>query len=447
MRPFFDFLMNDARRRLKQGARRSPCAAAALSIVPTGRLVPPECMLEGKAGHKARMSERKARAAQNRLNKRVLIKKAAAVRTEAEALGFRIDEAGRVARQNILQRAPVKAALNLIDKKAQAAVVKQQVRTAETGKNTEGNEKSFRPDTIEPEIPWDEIDASGSTCAFSGDESSLAAPSLSTLSISGSQPCKGVESLQDAPSALPEQGQTAPALCVQEDGENDAALGSSAALLDEIARLEADAARWRAECEEAKAAKHEAEAALAGMKSVLQDRRTSSNDDFRFKKLSSTSKRLARTLADPDMNVSPSAALGIVETLYPERICVLESAQASAEKADRLFRNGRRLLRQLLKLAGEYYETLAEKGDAEARKVFSNDEYAAKESDTTNAGRLGEIRDFVYRGRKIRMNRHLKIGTAADRTRTLRCYFAWIPEEEKIVIGYCGEHLPVAGFS
>lgn len=218
MRPFFDFLMNDARRRLKQGARRSPCAAAALSIAPTGRLVPTECMLEGKAGHKARMSERKARAAQNRLKKRVLIKKAAAVRTEAEALGFRIDDAGRVARQNILQRAPVKAALNLIDKKAQAAVVKLQARTAATGKKNERNEKRFRPDTVEPEIPWDDIDASGSTCAFSGDES-LAAPSLSTLSISGSQPCKGVECLQDAPSDLPEQGQTAPALCVHEEGE------------------------------------------------------------------------------------------------------------------------------------------------------------------------------------------------------------------------------------
>ena len=56
------------------------------------------------------------------------------------------------------------------------------------------------------------------------------------------------------------------------------------------------------------------------------------------------------------------------------------------------------------------------------------------------------MRDFVYGGRKIRMSRHLRIGNAVDRTRTLRCYFAWVPEEGKIVIGYCGEHLPVSNF-
>ncbi len=43
------------------------------------------------------------------------------------------------------------------------------------------------------------------------------------------------------------------------------------------------------------------------------------------------------------------------------------------------------------------------------------------------------------------MEQHLKIGVAADTSKTLRCYFAWLAEERRLVIGYCGEHLPVSG--
>ena len=42
------------------------------------------------------------------------------------------------------------------------------------------------------------------------------------------------------------------------------------------------------------------------------------------------------------------------------------------------------------------------------------------------------------------MEQHLKIGIAADTSRTLRCYFAWLADERKLVIGHCGEHLPVS---
>lgn len=91
MRPFFDPLMQDARRRLKQ-ASRTALTAAPRVLMALGE--PSDCMLEGKAGRKARMAARKERAAQNRLNKRILIKKAAAMRAEASSLGFRIDEAG-----------------------------------------------------------------------------------------------------------------------------------------------------------------------------------------------------------------------------------------------------------------------------------------------------------------------------------------------------------------
>ena len=62
MRPFFDPLMQDARRRLKQ-ASRTALTAAPRVLMALGE--PSDCMLEGKAGRKARMAARKERAAQN----------------------------------------------------------------------------------------------------------------------------------------------------------------------------------------------------------------------------------------------------------------------------------------------------------------------------------------------------------------------------------------------
>lgn len=441
MRPFFDPLMQDARRRLKQ-ASRTALTAAPRVLMALGE--PSDCMLEGKAGRKARMAARKERAAQNRLNKRILIKKAAAMRAEAASLGFRIDEAGRIEKQNVLQRAPTNVALNQIKRKVEASLVAGSARKNAIQKQRSERHKPSRPDCIEPGIPWDHIDASGSTAAFSGDEASLAAPTFSTLAVSDALTFKSAEKASNGEADSPHPAE-ASALSLEEDGRNAAVLGSGAALWEEIERLEADSAHWKAACEEAKAAKHEAEAALAGMKSVLQGR-DGAEETIRLKELSCASRQLAKTLAHPDSAVTPSEALGIAASLYPDRICVLESASASAAKADRHFRNGRRLLRLLLKLADDYYDLLEEKGDAEARKVFSNAEYAAKESDATSGGRLGEMREFVYGGRRIRMSRHLRIGNAVDRTRTLRCYFAWVPEEGKIVIGYCGEHLPVSTF-
>ena len=147
---------------------------------------------------------------------------------------------------------------------------------------------------------------------------------------------------------------------------------------------------------------------------------------------------------NPNLSVTPVEALRTAAELFPNRIVVLPSAYESADKVDRNSKRGGRLLKLLLKLGTDYFDVLTEKGDAEARKVFSPSEYSACESDTVRTGGLGRLRDFVYDGAQIRMEQHLKIGIAANTSVTLRCYFAWIAQEKKFVIGYCGEHLPVA---
>lgn len=107
---------------------------------------------------------------------------------------------------------------------------------------------------------------------------------------------------------------------------------------------------------------------------------------------------------------------------------------------------GSRLQKLLVTLGTEYYEALAGKGDSEARRVFSSSEYSACESETVRSGGLGRLREFSYNGEQIRIEQHLKIGVAADTAKTLRCYFAWFADEQRIVVGVCGEHLAVASY-
>jgi hypothetical protein len=99
----------------------------------------------------------------------------------------------------------------------------------------------------------------------------------------------------------------------------------------------------------------------------------------------------------------------------------------------------------LRRLVTKYRSKLIEGCDNEARKVFGNNEYAAKESETVMRNQASRrLRTFEYEGAPVEMFRHLKIGIEANVSKTIRVHFHWDAEGEKIVIGYCGEHLPVS---
>ena len=141
---------------------------------------------------------------------------------------------------------------------------------------------------------------------------------------------------------------------------------------------------------------------------------------------------------------SPLACLDVIETVHGDKCIVLETAKDSArEMSD--FIHGRRLLDMLRRLATDYRSKLIQGGDNEARKVFAKSEYAAKESETVMANKgLRRLRTFLYEGEQIEMERHLKIGSEDNVAKTIRVHFHWDASRGKIVIGYCGEHLPVS---
>jgi len=140
---------------------------------------------------------------------------------------------------------------------------------------------------------------------------------------------------------------------------------------------------------------------------------------------------------------TPEECLSLIENVYPDRVKVLPSAYASARDYT-LFQSGRRLMGMLNRLATAFVDRMKDGGDNSARGVFSVDEYAATESDSTKSNSVAkQKRTFSYDGREVLMLRHLKIGKADDQRKSIRVYFEWMPEESLIVIGHCGVHLPV----
>ncbi|RCK50821.1 hypothetical protein TH25_11140 [Thalassospira profundimaris] len=141
---------------------------------------------------------------------------------------------------------------------------------------------------------------------------------------------------------------------------------------------------------------------------------------------------------------TPEECLNALSVKYFSVCEILESATKSAQDSNR-FKDGRRLLDMLVRLVTDYREELIKNGDAAARKVFGQNEFAAKESETVMSHlKLKRYRTFNYLGEDVEMFRHLKIGTSDDVSKTIRVHFYWDYSREKIIIGYCGKHLPVS---
>lgn len=136
---------------------------------------------------------------------------------------------------------------------------------------------------------------------------------------------------------------------------------------------------------------------------------------------------------------SLETSLNIISSIFPNRVVVLPTAIESARDSA-IFKHKRKAFQMLWDLSTSYYSSLLNgKGDVDARKCFGNS-YAPKEKDTiSREGKQRRI--FSYKGQSIEMMKHLKIGTAGNKTETLRIHFEWISTEGKLVIGHCGAHL------
>ncbi|MAW98059.1 MAG: hypothetical protein CMN72_00015 [Sphingomonas sp.] len=146
-------------------------------------------------------------------------------------------------------------------------------------------------------------------------------------------------------------------------------------------------------------------------------------------------------ISNNENNITPESILSSICALFPNSIEVLPSAESSAKKVPN-FKQTSKMFDMLVTLVSSYLPTvLSGKPDSEARKCFGPKAYAANESKTvSNSSRLMKYRTFKHKNKSIVMEQHLNIGTAHDPSQTMRIYFKII--DNKIVIGYSGEHLP-----
>ncbi|KXS55083.1 MAG: hypothetical protein AWU57_507 [Marinobacter sp. T13-3] len=130
--------------------------------------------------------------------------------------------------------------------------------------------------------------------------------------------------------------------------------------------------------------------------------------------------------------------LKLLKALYPE-VEILPSAWESALESA-AFKPTDRLWGLLNTLATTYLNDLNNGiPDCEARKRFPGQTYAANESETTASNkRARAAREFTYQGEKHVFEKHLRIGVADDRTRTIRVHFEIF--EGRLVIAFCGQH-------
>lgn len=136
--------------------------------------------------------------------------------------------------------------------------------------------------------------------------------------------------------------------------------------------------------------------------------------------------------------ISLTDILDVIALIFPDRLLMLDSAFESAEESAS-FQHADQAFDLLWRLATKYWAEIQTGGDSEARKIFGK-AYASNEKSTlSKAGR--ERRTFVYKGQRILMDKHLKIGTADNSSDTLRIHFEWIAEQKRILIGHCGKHL------
>ena len=132
-------------------------------------------------------------------------------------------------------------------------------------------------------------------------------------------------------------------------------------------------------------------------------------------------------------------SLRLAEAAFPERLVVLPTAYVSARESSN-FLKGPQAYHLIWKLVTEYWEQVQVGGDEMARNAFTQNTYASTEKSTISVAGI-ERRTFAYNGKSYYMDTHLKMGTADNKSETLRVHFAWVAEEEKIVIGHCGKHL------
>jgi hypothetical protein len=142
---------------------------------------------------------------------------------------------------------------------------------------------------------------------------------------------------------------------------------------------------------------------------------------------------------------SVGAALEYAAELWPVDVCVLRSALDSARATESRRRTEVfTAISAVRDLAIQSFAGVAFGDNIEHLvKLRYNLRYRAQDHKAT-VDAYGDYRRFLYNGQKILFENHITIGPNSESC--LQLYFLLDPQARKVVIGYCGKHLPTKGW-
>lgn len=228
---------------------------------------------------------------------------------------------------------------------------------------------------------------------------------------------------------------------IQNAKQNDESAEYVALLVEadnEIRSKDNEVANLRLDMEERDSEARKLQADIAGLKHALSGRQSTSETNENEVSALSPLRDAVSALVTGDPTLEQS--LTLISALFPDRIVVLETAYDSAQES-RGFRYGKKAFDLLWNLANGYWGALASgQGDMHAKSVFGHNAYAQNEGEVLSSDGK-KRRTFMYGGRDLEMNKHLKVGIKDSAAETLRIHFEWLADEKRIVIGHCGKHL------
>ena len=202
--------------------------------------------------------------------------------------------------------------------------------------------------------------------------------------------------------------------------------------------------RYKKELKESKKKVKHYEEEFSSVKKILEDNGIENIEQFA---------QFFEVVHEPDQNQEYQPAdveevLKRVRSDFQNSITVLESAMKSAEQHAK-FRFPYRVW-EVFTTLNELHERAVQMNRQRNQRVnlealfqgVSGLSFAIRESGATME-RHGETRKFRHKGRWREMQPHLKIGSGNDDS-TLRIHFIFDKDEERFLIGHCGQHLPLA---
>ena len=221
----------------------------------------------------------------------------------------------------------------------------------------------------------------------------------------------------------------------------DLAFGENDKLTQEVKQLQQRLAdqnlEWQIQAEDWQEKIEQAENKASALQAAFENRGTEGDGEYSGALTAEESGCIRLLIAG--QRYSLVDVLLAFKALYSDRLVVLDSAIRSARDSHD-FSQPEAAHELVGKFVTAYYEVLKSgRPEGEAKMVLGS-KYAATESEVM--GKRGEdLRTFTYRGERVTMLRHLKIGVGEQTSNCLRIHFHWDSQRSLLVVGHCGKHL------